>query len=223
MAQLMPSTAVENITVVQLGTAVVYLGDRAVYSSAEAALQVAQKLGSMERLMLIPLPLLLDSEMIRDALVRDTGVRRAMARLTGCTIAVVGIGAVAPHSLTNEPSHRRQVWRVTDAELGEFRVAGAVGEICTRFFDAAGEPCTTSLDRRMLAIDLREFRKVALVVGVASGPYKARAILGAVRGGYIKSLVTDDATAREMLKLASARADDDAVERTGSVGVVAGR
>jgi deoxyribonucleoside regulator len=235
MAQLMPA-AVENITVMQLGTAVAYLGDRATYSSAEVALQVAQKLGSMERLVLIPVPFLLDSETIRDALLRDTGVRRAMARLASCTIAVVGIGTVESESEAaerigarhsgNGRTHssdvtRRQVVPVTDEDLSELRQAGAVGEICTRFFDASGQPCITSLDRRMVAIDLDQFRAVPLVVGVASGKQKARAILGAVRGGYIKSLVTDDATAKELLRLAQATADD-APARTGDVDLPAG-
>jgi DNA-binding transcriptional regulator LsrR (DeoR family) len=211
MAQLMPAAIVENVTLVQLGTAVAYLGDRAAYSSAEVALQVAQKLGSIERLVLIPVPFLLDSETIRDALLRDTGVKRAMARLSSCTLAVVGIGALEAEShsaggsengTARSHSHRRQVLPVTDEDVAELRQVGAVGEICTRFFDVRGEPCVTSLDRRMVAVDLREFRTVPLVIGVACGRHKAPAILGAVRGSYVKSLVTDQATATELLALA---------------------
>jgi DNA-binding transcriptional regulator LsrR (DeoR family) len=241
MAQLMPAAAVDDITVMQLGTAVAYLGDRAAYSSAEVALQVAQKLGSMEQLVLIPVPFLLDSASIRDALLRDSGVRRAMARLGSCTIAVVGIGGmeseletaqrISPHRSTigrgrssngsrSRSRSRSQVMPVTDEDLTELRQAGAVGEICTRFFDASGQPCVTSLDRRMVAINLAEFRAVPLVVGVASGKGKAPAILGALRGGYIKSLVTDDATARELLQLAQPTGDD-ALARAGHVDVPA--
>jgi deoxyribonucleoside regulator len=228
MAQLMPAASLDDITVMQLGTAVAYLGDRAKYSSAEVALQLAQKLGSVERLVLIPVPFLLDSETIRDALLRDSGVRRVMGRLGSCTIAVVGIGGLesesesAAHHLGNgkaqsSNSMRRQVLPVTDDDLTELRQAGAVGEICTRFFDASGQPCITSLDRRMVAIDLTEFRAVPLVVGVASGKQKAPAILGAVRGGYVKSLVTDDATAKELLRLAqTSRAKSDVDIPAGS-------
>jgi deoxyribonucleoside regulator len=232
LAQLMPAAPVDNITVMQLGTAVAYLGDRAAYSSAEVALQVAQKLGSMDRLVLIPVPFLLDSETIRDVLLRDSGVRRAMARLASCTLAMVGIGGVeseseaaariAAHSNRHSSTGtRRQVVPVTDQDLAELRQAGAVGEICTRFFDASGQPCITSLDRRMVAVDLAEFRGVPLVVGVASGKQKAQAILGAVRGGYVKSLVTDDATARELLHLAQ-RSREAAVGPAGHVDVPAG-
>jgi deoxyribonucleoside regulator len=236
MAQLMPAAALDNITVMQLGTATAYLGDRAARSSAEVALQVAQKLGSMERLVLIPVPFLLDSETIRDTLLRDSGVRRALTRLATCTVAVVGIGGVESESEaaqriavqgsrngTTRSSNvtRHQVVPVTDEDVAEIRQAGGVGEICTRFFDASGQPCITALDRRMVAIDLAEFRAVPLVIGVASGKQKARAILGAVRGGYIKSLVTDNATAQELLSLARAAADD-LLARTGDADVPAG-
>jgi deoxyribonucleoside regulator len=213
-AQVMPATSVGNVSVVQLGTAVAYLGDRAAYSSGEVAREVAQKLGSMDRLMLIPIPSLLDNESIRDALLRDTGVQRAMACLAGCTVAVVGVGMVADAARVSispdgvgGPARRRQVLPVTDAEVAEVQRAGAVGEICSKFFDAAGEPCVTSLDRRMVALDLKQLRAVPLVVGVACGEQKAAAILAAARGGYIKSLVTDDVTAAAVLALDTVMVD----------------
>lgn len=208
-AQRLPATSVGNVSVVQLGTAVAYLGDRAAYSSAEVAREVAQKLGSMDRLMLIPIPSLLDNETIRDALLRDTGVQRAMACLARCTVALVGIGMVADAArvqispdAAGGPARRRQVLPVTDDEVAEVQRAGAVGEICSKFFDASGEPCVTSLDRRMVALDLQQLRAVPLVVGVAYGEQKAAAILAAARGGYVKSLVTDEVTAATVLGLA---------------------
>src|SRR5205823_5527569 len=91
---------------------------------------------------------------------------------------------------------------VTEDEVAELRNAGAVGEICARFFDIDGQACVTSLDRRTVGLDLSQLRAVPLVIGVACGKHKANAILGAVRGGYVKSLVTDDVTATEVLALA---------------------
>ena len=219
-AQVMPASTIENVSVMQLGSGIAYLGERVTYSSAEVALQVAQKLGSMDRLVLIPIPSVLDSETIRDALLRDTGVRRAMARLASCTVALVGIGALATMSRVPEPatsphgagenasdgpaqlSQRRQLSPGTADEVAELRSVGGVGEICTRFFDIDGRPCDTSLDRRMVGFDLSQLRAIPLVIGVACGKQKAAAILGSVRGGYIKSLVTDDITASEVLALA---------------------
>ena len=218
--QVMSAITVENVSVAQLGTAVAYLGEGAAYSSAEVALQLTQKLGGMDRLVLIPVPSLLDNEAIRDALLRDTGVRQAMALLASCTVALVGIGTLdaisrtvgtptsprgaAAESPDARPWHRcrRRLPPVTEDEVAELRHAGAVGEICARFFDVEGRPCVTSLDRRMVALDLSQLRTVPLVIGVACGRQKAAAILGAVWGGYVKSLVTDDITAMEVLALA---------------------
>jgi deoxyribonucleoside regulator len=42
---------------------------------------------------------------------------------------------------------------------------------------------------------------IAQVIGVAGGEAKAEAILGALRGGHVSVLVTDDAAARKLLAL----------------------
>ncbi len=235
-SQVMPANAVQDVTVMQLGTAAAYLGERVLHSSAEVALQVAQKLGSMDRLMLIPVPSLLDNETIRDALLRDTGVQRAMALLASCTVALVGVGgmgtvpqtleaAIAPIGASQAASDAA-AWRIRPRKLlpstwdeeAELRNAGAAGEICARFFDIGGRPCMTSLDRRMVALDLGQLRAVPLVVAVASGKQKAAAILGAVRGGYVKSLVTDDVTATEVLALARSTQGGTEAREAASVG-----
>ena len=234
-AQVMPAGAVEDVSVVQLGSALAFLGEGAAYSSAEVSLQVAQKLGSVDRLVLIPVPSLLDTETIRDALLRDTGVRRGMALLASCTVALVGIGSLetvarAPEGTRSSGDaatdqsggwsrrrYRRPLVPVTDDEVTELRHVGAVGEICARFFDVEGRPCVTSLDRRMVALELSQLRAVPLVIGAAFGRQKAAAILGAVRGGYVKTLVTDDVTATEVLALArSAPADARHGESAGT-------
>ncbi|MCC7370230.1 MAG: hypothetical protein IT306_17530 [Chloroflexi bacterium] len=205
IAQVLPHGRVCGSSIVQLGAALAYRGGRPTHSSAEVALHVAQKLGSAERLVLIPIPSLLDTETIRDALLRDTGVQRAMAHLATCTVALVGIGALDPQAgRTDDGAGHgpRPELPVTSDEFAELRRAGAVGEICARFFDIDGRPCVTSLDRRMVALDLPRLRDVPLVIGVARGRQKARAILGAVRGGYVKTLVTDEVTALEVLTLA---------------------
>jgi deoxyribonucleoside regulator len=104
-AQVMPSNTTEGVSVAQLGAAVPMLGEGMAYSSAEVALQLAQKLGGMDRLVLIPVPSLLDTATIRDALLLDTGVQQAMALLASCTVALVGIGT--PETLARGPAASR--------------------------------------------------------------------------------------------------------------------
>ena len=82
--------------------------------------------------------------------------------------------------------------------LAQFEVAGAVGDICGRFYDINGRPIEGS--GGVLGIDLEQLRKLDNVVGIAGGADKAAAILGALRGGYLKTLITDTVTAGLVLE-----------------------
>ena len=57
----------------------------------------------------------------------------------------------------------------------------------------------TPLSRRTLALPLEDLKRIPTVVGVAAGAEKADAIIGAVRGRIISSLVTDYETAAVIL------------------------
>ena len=51
----------------------------------------------------------------------------------------------------------------------------------------------------MIGIGLDQLRAIPEVIGIAGGMEKVRAVLGALRGGYVKTLITDVATARAVL------------------------
>jgi DNA-binding transcriptional regulator LsrR (DeoR family) len=69
---------------------------------------------------------------------------------------------------------------------------GGVGNMCAQFFDADGVPLDADLNRRAISIGLDGLKGIGLVVAAASGRQKAPAILGALRGGYVDVLVSDD-------------------------------
>ncbi|MEI6875206.1 MAG: sugar-binding domain-containing protein, partial [Spirochaetota bacterium] len=74
-----------------------------------------------------------------------------------------------------------------------------VGDICTRFFDGMGAVPPIALNDRVIGIELGALREIDNVIGVAGGPQKVRAILGALRAGFLKSLITDSVTAAAIL------------------------
>ena len=74
-----------------------------------------------------------------------------------------------------------------------------MGDICLRFFDTAGRPVITELNDRVISIDLEELRKVRRVVGVAGGRRKVSAVRGALAGKLINVLITDLASAQQLL------------------------
>ena len=55
--------------------------------------------------------------------------------------------------------------------------------------------------QRVIAFDARALGRVPVAIGVASGATKVRAILGALRAGVVRTLVTDVATAEAVVAL----------------------
>ena len=53
----------------------------------------------------------------------------------------------------------------------------------------------------MIGLSLEDIKKAENVICVAGLEMKAEAILGAVRGGYIDTLITDENAARKMIEL----------------------
>ena len=52
-----------------------------------------------------------------------------------------------------------------------------------------------------IAFDARRLGRVPVAIGVAAGEHKVRPILGALRAGVVRTLVTDVATAEAVLAL----------------------
>ena len=86
--------------------------------------------------------------------------------------------------------------------LGSASLREAVGDICSRFFNRAGEPVEFPGSERLLALRLEDLQRLPAVVAVAAGRDKVAPIVAAARARYFSRLVTDPATAREILTAA---------------------
>jgi deoxyribonucleoside regulator len=108
-------------------------------------------------------------------------------------VAVVGIGHVEFQKISSMffADH------ITPQTLSLLESKGTVGDICARFFDIHGRQVFPELG--VIGINLDQLKSVPDVIAIAGGMEKIRALLGALRGGYIKTLVTDTTTARAVL------------------------
>ena len=79
----------------------------------------------------------------------------------------------------------------------------AAGDVIRHYFDASGHLIDWEGEARMIAVSPDQLRRARLVIGVAAGPAKAQAILGAARSGLVNALVTDSATAQALLDLSA--------------------
>jgi DNA-binding transcriptional regulator LsrR (DeoR family) len=138
----------------------------------------------------------------REALMKDRFVREALAAIDDVTLALVGIGALEPSTLLQSSGNI-----FAERELAALGERGAVGDICLRFFDAAGQPVESGVDRRVIGVTLDQLRRADRSVGIAGGARKYEAIRGALRGGWINVLITDRTTAERLLAEPAAPAD----------------
>jgi DNA-binding transcriptional regulator LsrR (DeoR family) len=149
-------------------------------------------------LALLPAPGIMDSRQSKEAVLSDSHIQHALSLFKDITVAYVGIGAPTPDSVLV-----RDGSIITRAEIDQLVAMGAVGDIALRFFDAHGDPLRSELDERVIGITLDELRHIDRVVGVAGGPDKLAAVRGALLGGYIDVLITDQRMARLLLEPAS--------------------
>jgi len=86
---------------------------------------------------------------------------------------------------------------ITRQTLARLEEEGAVGDICARFFNEKGTQVLPNLG--VIGINLDQIKAVPQVIAIAGGMEKTKAILGALNGGYVNTLITDSATAQAVL------------------------
>ena len=63
------------------------------------------------------------------------------------------------------------------------------------------DACANEYADRVIGLTLAEIQKIPFRIGVAATAAKALPIYGALRGGYLHALITDEAAARGVLEL----------------------
>jgi DNA-binding transcriptional regulator LsrR (DeoR family) len=113
------------------------------------------------------------------------------------SIALMGVGTVDA-----EASRFVQFTALSAEDLR--RIAdgcGGVGEIAAHVYTIEGQPCGQEYADRVIGLTLAEIHNIPFRIGVAATAAKALPIYGALRGGYLHALITDEAAACGVLSL----------------------
>lgn len=110
-------------------------------------------------------------------------------------LVIVGVGGPL--------SYHKSQWRdlLSQADYEELKLREAVGDCCCRFYDGYGKLLNGPLNQRTIGLSLAELARVPQTVGIARGVSKARSIAPLLEKGYLKTLITDQETAQEILRL----------------------
>lgn len=176
------------------------LGETVAVQANTIAAELAQRLGGRSVMLHVPDRLSPDT---LEHLMQEPEIAERLQEIREATIVVHGIGEAL------RMAHRRQLPK---EELSLLRASGAVAEAFGYYFNDAGEIVHTMTTAGLRLADLEGAR---LVMGVAGGHTKARAIRAAARAYRMDVLVTDEGAARGLLDLVEPQNE----ARTGRTGL----
>jgi DNA-binding transcriptional regulator LsrR (DeoR family) len=166
------------------------------YAPNEITRQIALKVGGIPTFLYAPA---LPGPELYETLQEDPSARRVIEMWSSARCAVMGVGA-PPLSRTSLPSFVRNDMNTLQA---------AVGDVCSRFYDADGVPVPFPGSERLVATGLDLVQRIPTSIAVATGREKVPAIHAGAAARYFNQLVTDTDTASALL---------DAVETSGAAG-----
>ena len=143
---------------------------------------------------MLPVPAVVDSREISEMLLNDGSIAKVFQRGMDADIALFTAGTFGQRSALYRAGYLK------DADLDNLERKGAVGDICSHVIDIEGNICDSELDARTMAVPLESIKAKQYRIGVAQGFSKVDSLCGALRGGIINVLVTNEETAERILQ-----------------------
>jgi len=156
------------------------------------AKDIADRIGGTSYM--IHSPAVLDSREIRDMVENDSNTREIIQLSRKIDTALIGLSDIGPNSTLIETGN---------FSLKDFKYLnglGVVGDVNLIFINEKGEHVPNNIDGRIVRISPLRLKKVKNVIGVAFGRRKLGVIIGALKGGFINILFTDEDTAKDIIK-----------------------
>lgn len=151
--------------------------------------------GVNEHLRIIPAPLVTSSPKIAAALREDASVTSVLELAASAVATLTGIGSSHPGASSVRSG------LATEEQLQSYRDMGVVGDMLGEWFDRHGGIVYKAASDRRIGMSIEQLKGMPNVVGVAGGVEKVEAIAGAIRGGYLDVLVTDEDVAEALVAL----------------------
>jgi DNA-binding transcriptional regulator LsrR (DeoR family) len=190
MVESIPSEQKYSITVVPASGGVQGRHDTDVNNLVA---DLATKLGGKS--LSLHAPAVTDTPQERDNLLALRQVREVLELADHAQIAIIGIGAIRPAtaSLFQFASlSPEDILAVTE-------IRQAAGEVLMHVLDRQGKPVNSILNQRIVGLELDVLKKIPLTIGIAGTQNKVTPIIAALKGGYLKVLITDEETAKEVV------------------------
>jgi DNA-binding transcriptional regulator LsrR (DeoR family) len=142
-------------------------------------------------------PAFVDTSAQRESLLSMGPIREILDIARDASVALLGVGTVDAQT-----SRFVQFTALSPGDMNRIAdTCEGVGEIAARVYDREGRPRAEEYARRTVGLTLHELQQIPLTIGVAATPAKSLPIYGALRGGHLDALITDESAARGVLRL----------------------
>ena len=142
----------------------------------------------------LPTPLIFSNEKIAEEVCKEPEVTEIFNMWALTNHLLVGIGA---------PNNQATIVRkgyLSESQLALLRQKGAAGDILGQYFDGNGNIIDFETNQRIISFNISKLKEKQNVIAIAGGPTKIPAIAAAIKGGYLSTLITDELTAKQLLK-----------------------
>ena len=151
--------------------------------------------GEMTTATVIPTPIVASTPELAAALKAEPAIQSVLKQACEVDLAIVGVGTPTADATIVQMGY------LEAEDVRTLRDHHVAGDILGQFFDAAGRVVKLPIHDRRIGIELADLAQIPKVTGVAGGLHKVEAILGALRGGFLDVLVTNELTALRLLEL----------------------
>lgn len=191
----LPQKPIKDVKIVELFGAISYDMDNDMLSIGN---ELTQKIGA--RFFPLPAPVYIEDSAVKEALERNPVIHKSLEMIKNCDVILTGLGAI-------DGNGKSRIWEayVEDDARARIKANGGVGFICAHFFDNQGEFLDLDINDNIIGIKTESIKKNNIIM-VAGGKFKAKAILAALKGGYINTIISDDKTLEYVLELANQEA-----------------
>lgn len=152
------------------------------YQTNEITRQLAARISGLPVFLHAPA---LPGPELYEILMKEPSIRRVIELWDSARCAVIGVGA--------PPLLRQSIPEFVPTDAITLRAA--VGDVCSRFYDAAGNGVPFPGVERLVATSLESLPRIPVSIAVAVGQTKVAALVAGARARYFNQLVTDVSTA----------------------------
>lgn len=191
LSQHLSAITFPNITVAQITGSAAATFD---FSPVMCTSNIAERLSA--RCINLHAPGVVSSSAVKDVLMNEPAIKQHFAMLRQCTKTVFGVTQLTGQTLLVQGGF------MTEDELATYRELGAVGFAAGYFFAEDGRIISNEFDERHITMSYPDLIATPERICVGGGPGKAATIRAMLRANLATVLVTDEATALQLVQAA---------------------